>query len=526
MSVLTELAHKFNKIVIVVSHDDSVIECCDCVYSIENKKIIKTKENKSKEVETYSAGKKKRIREFIKRYEELRRKEYKLNKALIAITSVIIAITCLSFNFGETFVDEQKKFINSISDRRILVINDTMGLNSTGDYSEAMSFKKDILHKIQEIPNVDKVYEYYEFSSYGIAVEDGVSKIEVYLDEGDIVKKEYNNSYIADGNEYTVAPIYPEDDVRSFLEYKNEDENGVYLSYNMACSLVDNIEDLVGKKMVLTCFVPTKLYLSEATKPVSKDEEKNSSGNQRIEIDGYISKLVEIEVNVAGILDNSYENDRSINNGNFIMLGFDKMNKIIEENIDSTETQSFEGFEERELASSMLVVYVDNFDDLAKVEEKINTFSSSISIINKAGDISKIQNNIDNTRNIMVIISIVLVVITTIMFSLLYFYKNRERNKEIGILKAIGLSKKDVLRLIANNMRKNTIYTILLSGIIAVVIKEIFNKIIGGSIMSINISTFVCIVVISIITVYLSGMISVKKTSKIEVVDAIRFYRK
>lgn len=534
MQLLKKLAHELNKIVIVVSHDEETISYSDLIYEIKDSKLNLVKESKEqkKSLEIHNDLNKGKLKEkticsFIRRYEKLRRKEYNLNRVLILITAVVVAMASLSAGFGDTFTNKQKNFINSISDRSLLVINDTLGINATADYEDAIAFEKGTLEYIQGIPNVDNVFPFYTFTSYGMTADiENKASVRVLRDDYDVlVEREYENTYVADGNEFSVSAVFEEENVSNFLldgSSKQLGDEAVYLTYTMAKDITNNPEELIGKSIEIYCYVPTKLYISEATKPKSKADIEKGVEDEVVEIDGCVSKLVKIEKIIGGVLNNSYENDKSTNSDKIILMNYREMLKILDQNKESLGSQTFPGFEEKELAPSMLVVYVTNFDDVANVEEKISNYSSTISVINRAGDVEETRNNLEGIKYTMLIISIILIIVVTIMFSLLYYFKNRDRKKEVGVLKALGLSQKDVLRLIGIDMVKNTLLAFIISIIFSVMAQWIFNMVFGVEVVSVSVISIILSFAISVVTVFMSGMVSVWKTSKIDVIDAIR----
>lgn len=534
MQLLERLAHELDKIVIVVSHDEQTISYSDIVYEIKDCKLdliggsLKEKNNVEKQ-DTFKQNKlkQKKLGSFIKKYEKLRRTEYKLNKILIAITAIVVAIASLSVGFGDKFTENQKKFINSISDRSLLVINDTLGLDATSDYDDALAFDQKTLEFIQDIPNVDKVFPFYSFTSYGMAANiDNNAKITVFENESKVlVEKEYKNTYFADGNEFSVSPLFEEENVSNYLlegslkELNNEE---VYLTYTMAKDFTDNPNELIGKSIEIYCYVPTKLYISEATKPKTESDIENGVEDEMVEIDGYVSKLVKIEKTIVGVLNNSYKNDKSDRNDKIILMNYREISNIVEENKETLDSQTFPDFKEKELAPSMLIVYVTNYDDVKNVENKISSYSSTISVINRSGDIEETRHNLEGIKYTMIVISVVLIIIVTIMFSLLYYFKNRDRKREVGVLKALGLNQKDVLQLIGVDMVKNTLLTFIFSNVISVIVQFVLNMCFGAEIISVSVTSVSLSFIISVVTVFMSGMVSVWKTSKIDVIDAIR----
>ncbi len=515
LNLLKRLAHEMNKIVIIVSHDKKVLEYGDKIYEINNKQINEIYNNtKALKGMKKKNEDKKTILSFIKNYEKMRRQEKKISFILIAVSALIVAIASMSFEFSDAFVNNQKQFLNAISDRSLLVINDTMGLNATSDYDEALSFKEKEISTIKTIPNVESVYPYYEFTSYGIAKDiKEKSDIKIYQNGTLIVEKQYENEYMADGNEFKIVPIYPAEDISSYIKEGNKTADGVYISEKLANEL--GITQLNAHTMEISCYVPSKLYISSAM--------LNQQNNKEVSIDGCISKLVTIKTNIKGIINNSYTYDKTENNGMLIFMNYNDMDKIIDNNKGNMLVRDFKDFEEKELAPSMLVVFAANYDDVSSIEEKINQINTTVSTVNRASDIEVINTNLKSVKNMVISIAGCLVVIVTIMFGFIYYFRNRERKKEIGILKALGLDKNDVYKLMLYNLIKNTLITFVLSIVLSYILQNVIFAIMGIQLMKVTISSVLLAFFMSVVVIVASSMASIVKTGKIDVIDAIRY---
>lgn len=527
-----KLAHELNKIVIIVSHDDMIAEIADIVYEINNKKLTLIKncntesENKISSSETEE---KKTIINFIKFYGNKRKKEKKLSRMLIIITAIIAAICTLFINFGDSFSMQQKNFINSISERSLFVINDTLGLNSQTNYEDALRFSNEEIEKIKTIPNVNKIYPYYEFTSFGIT-ELNKEKAQITLKENSKITKEisYNNSFTGSSNnsQFRITPLYPEEKIEDVLKYTDKSTNirdGFVLTAIFAKSLSDNPSNLIGKTLEIKCFVPVKLFDSKATKPQGKNNPDSVINAETIKIDAPICKLVTISKKITGILPASYNYQKSEENQNLILFDYDEMIKLLNDNKDTNYKETFPGFPEKELGSSALFVNVTSYDDIPIVKPKIENISPAIVVISKVSDIRKIQANLQMMKNVMRGVSIILVVIVMLMFYFVYYFKNRTRKKEIGILKALGLTSRDVVFLIGYEMLIIALKTFILSLIIAILLMLFGNKVLGlDGVLVITFSSVAFCFFLSFFIVIVSGISSIWKTSRIDIIDAIR----
>lgn len=76
--------------------------------------------------------------------------------------------------------------------------------------------------------------------------------------------------------------------------------------------------------------------------------------------------------------------------------------------------------------------------------------------------------------------------------------------------------------LIGADMVKNATLTFVISIVVSLVIEVVLNALVGTELISISFMSVALAFAISVLTVFVSGMFSVWKTSKIDVIDAIR----
>ena len=117
-------------------------------------------------------------------------------------------------------------------------------------------------------------------------------------------------------------------------------------------------------------------------------------------------------------------------------------------------------------------------------------------------------------------------VVSSIMIGIITYISVLERTKEIGILRAIGASKKDVSRV----FNAETMIIGLVSGTIGIVVTLILNVIInivlkhlvGLSVASLPLLGAIILVIISVSLTLIAGLIPSKIASKKDPVEALR----
>ena len=170
LDLFSKLAHELNKIVIVVSHNESVEKYADVIYEIKDENLVVTKSLAVRvkpdisSVQTKPSQKRSLMR-FVRYYTKKRRGDRVLNRVFIAVTAVVATIAILTTSFGANITSQQEAIINSISDKSIFIVNDTLNRASHVDYEEAFPIASEIIAQIETIPGVSKVYPWYSFTS-------------------------------------------------------------------------------------------------------------------------------------------------------------------------------------------------------------------------------------------------------------------------------------------------------------------------------------------------------------------------
>lgn len=530
LNLFEKLAHELNKTVIIVSHDPQISLIGDKVFEIEDLKInLKFDNKKNLDLNEKEANPKdkKQLKSFIAFYRKRKKQGKLFSKVLITITSIIAAIATLFLNFGNLFTQQQKNFINAISENNILVVNDISKYKNNLYQDNNVSLTEDQLENINNIKNIKRSYDFFTFNSEGNMLKDKRNEraqITIIDNNGNQIKNLiYNNSMIdefTDGPDFHIEPLYLEQNIKHILEFSTENyRDGIILTNQMAKILSESPKDLIGKKIIVDCLVPTKLYESKVTN-VSYN---NTSINDNHEINLPICTIAKIESKITGILPPSYNIQRCLTDFNFMLMDYEKMYEILEKNRNhDIGITPGKGFPEKEWSPNALMIFSDNFNNLEQIKSDLKNISSNFVFLDKAADIKTIENNLRLVKNSMTSISIILIGITIVLFGFLYYLKNKTRKKEIGILKAIGMTQRDIFNMITYETFIVATKTFVCSIILAFVFAFLGNELFNINLFVISIEAVVFCFLLSFITIIFSSIISIWKTSRINPIDAIR----
>ncbi len=183
---------------------------------------------------------------------------------------------------------------------------------------------------------------------------------------------------------------------------------------------------------------------------------------------------------------------------------------------------------------SLISIYPKNFSSKEKIENIIKKYNETKTNEDKIEYVDYVKVLVSSLTNIINIITYILIsfvavslIVSSIMISIITYISVLERTKEIGILRAIGASKKDISRV----FNAETIIIGLLSGVIGIICtilinkgvdKIIYNLIKVKNITSLSVKHCIILIVISVLLSFMSGLIPAKKASKKDPVISLK----
>lgn len=227
----------------------------------------------------------------------------------------------------------------------------------------------------------------------------------------------------------------------------------------------------------------------------------------------YMSTLSEAEL--AELMKNYAENSTATYDSNLSTLGVVDLNKPSTINIYPKD------FESKDMITTRISEYNDKQTNDGK-EENVITYTDIVGVM--MSSVSTIINVISYVLIAFVGISLV---VSSIMIGIITYISVLERTKEIGILRSIGASKKDVSRV----FNAETLIIGLVAGLIGIVVTLLLNIPINMIIKSIvgisNISKLptagaIILVVISVGLTMIAGLIPARFAAKRDPVEALR----
>ena len=325
----------------------------------------------------------------------------------------------------------------------------------------------------------------------------------VYVDRSD--DEEYMNNVVNNAEEIKIVGIakYSEESVSSvsygMVGYTKELKEYVINKINSQEIVMKQKENPNINVFTGTEFTPSNTSFSYA----------NLTNEQK----AYLAGLSQEEL--AKVMETYTKNANATYDSNLETLG------VVD--LDSPSSISIypKDFDSKEIISSG----IDKYNDIQREnqkEENVITYNDLVGVM--MNSVSSIINIISYVLIAFVSISLV---VSSIMIGIITYISVLERTKEIGILRSIGASKKDISRV----FNAETLIVGLIAGLLGIAVTLLLNipiNIIIKNLVGIsNISVLppvggVILVIISVVLTVIAGLIPAKMASRKDPVEALR----
>ena len=179
-------------------------------------------------------------------------------------------------------------------------------------------------------------------------------------------------------------------------------------------------------------------------------------------------------------------------------------------------------------------IYPKEVNDKENIKKFLDNYNKSVSKENKIKYVDLVESLGEGLSSIVGIISGVMIafvsislIVSSIMIGIITYISVLERTKEIGILRAIGASKKDVKRV----FRAETIIEGLISGVLGIIISVILSLMVNvvvkaladiDQVMSFSIIHALVLIGISVLLTVIAGLAPANMASKKDPVESLR----
>ena len=510
-SLLLKLANKYNKIVIVVSHDEYVINKGNIKLHFEDQKLIGMKEEAgcNSQEEWHASKLKKQIRLKVQK----KRKVPPLPLFLLILISFTVSLAVGSINIQSLFSSKYQRLISSSLENGFLVINDSIGLGTSKVIDDFQSLSNKEIHQISDSRNVYKLEPYIEFPSMGMTFENAENYLKISRDFSPNLS--INGKNINLSKNYSVQPLFNTNTTQRQIKYFDRTTiRGIFVSESFIKE--QKLEDIVaGSEMTLTYYVPIGIYESH----IDKEGTYYKS-------DGDLYVKEEQTFKILGIVKEEYPFNYSVNDNTLFMTS-DEMLKIQSKYIgaESKRRETIDDLPVKEWAPSAVHVTVKDSKDVPQEMNRIKKISDKFSIVSSFENYKEFNNGLKYIKNFLIIISLVMLLLVVAILSFVFFLINRTRKYEVGVLKAMGYSTKHVFRLFILELLNYGKKIITLSSVLLLILTILAIQILQLEVVDIihfYLTSIISLIFLTFAVLMISGLIPIYMTGKQSIVDAIR----
>ncbi len=496
-----------NKKVVIATHNKNVYSQADIIYKIENKKILRDpyENNMSYNqniTETKEKYKNTRLGflyyiSYIKRISKKMKIQKRLMLFLCAIAiAITVAITCV----GNGLIAYEKESINTISDKKIALINLTAPITSNIDIDENLSITSEEYDSIVNISGIDTVYAYYEFRSVGYNIETLDS---YYSTTIDVTTEDGSNSVSfstendTENQTVLILPYYEEDsyDKQLDIEFDNVSSNyedSIYISSTLA-NMLNITSDDTYVSLQLDLGVP--IGTTDTTLYVGDDSEYDA--------DVDLSEITTFTLNIAGVLDSTVTANYSADSECVIYMPISMMNEYLE-NVQSNFNYNSipEEITVNDWSPSAYIIYATSYTMINSIIDKLESINSNFKAINEYQDVETMTSTIEGVKDIALYISLAVLIIVDLLMIIIYINYMFNRKNEIAILKANGITKKELYNLIFVESIIRIIIIFIISIFVLNISKIILNLLFDYNIVELDVFAYIkllCIAIVSIV---------------------------
>ena len=513
-ALLIDLAHKYHKIVLIVSHDEAMIAIGDVQLHFKDHKLvgnclILNSDEGIKDSKKWSSC----LSSSHTKLSVLKHRRPFLPRLLAFFIALVVAIAVTSINFQSLFADKYHQLVNNSLENGFLVINDSLHLQTTKVLDDFLSFDKEEITSISTSQNIQTVKPYMEFLSLGMTFDNSKDYSQL--------QKNFQPTLTIDGQtrsltrNFSIQPLYQTNTTQRQIEYfDRSNEKGIYLSEQFISD--EKLPNIVsGTTVTLTFYIPISLYESSIEK----------EGNI-LKGDGDLFVKVDKTYPVLGIVKKSYPFEYSPY-GNTLFMNIAEMEELQNEAIQQHPMTKMvlDGFPLKSWMPSAIHVLLKDSGAIPEELSRIRAISSQITILSSYENYEEFNKGLTYIRQFLMLLSLVLLILVIAVLSFVFFLLNRPRRFEVGILKSLGYSTQNIVWLFLKELigygKTISILASCLLVILSILAMQVL-KLEISDVFKFYLTSVFTLIGLSVSVLIISGLLPIYTTCRQTVVDTIR----
>ncbi|KRK39474.1 peptide ABC transporter ATPase [Loigolactobacillus bifermentans DSM 20003] len=180
-------------------------------------------------------------------------------------------------------------------------------------------------------------------------------------------------------------------------------------------------------------------------------------------------------------------------------------------------------------AATSVAVNIDHLDNVKSVTKKINKLETSskrqFSATSISSMISTIQTYVSLATNVLAAIAAISLVVSALMIIVTMYMSVSARTKEIGILRALGESKRNVRQLFISESLIIGVLSAVLATVLAFVGEFIANSLLSNianfAFVQISLGNVITVFIVALIIALLAALLPARSAAKLNPIDAL-----
>lgn len=513
-ALLIDLAHKYHKIVLIVSNDEAMIAIGDVQLHFKDHKLvgnclILNSDEGIKDSKKWSSC----LSSSHTKLSVLKHRRPFLPRLLSFFIALVVAIAVSFINFQSLFADKYHQLVNNSLENGFLVINDSLHLQTTKVLDDFLSFDKEEITSISTSQNIQTVKPYMEFLSLGMTFDNSKDYSQL--------QKNFQPTLTIDGQtrsltrNFSIQPLYQTNTTQRQIEYfDRSNEKGIYLSEQFISD--EKLPNIVsGTTVTLTFYIPISLYES------SIEKERNI-----LKGDGDLFVKVDKTYPVLGIVKKSYPFEYSPY-GNTLFMNIAEMEELQNEAIQQhpMTKMALDGFPLKSWMPSAIHVLLKDSGAIPEELSRIRAISSQITILSSYENYEEFNKGLTYIRQFLMLLSLVLLILVIAVLSFVFFLLNRPRRFEVGILKSLGYSTQNIVWLFLKELIGYGKMISILASCLLVILSILAMQVLKleiSDVFKFYLTSVFTLIGLSVSVLIISGLLPIYTTCRQTVVDTIR----
>ena len=388
-------------------------------------------------------------------------------RLMTVVCAAAVAFAAVALGQFSNYLKKLDVFMRNISDRELVVFNDVHAGNPFDSMNPPVSPEK--AEQMAALPGVERVEPLLLFSSVTspYSRKTYASELAAAYDQEDsrvvctnAAGLETKTSFNPEWGRYTVLSYPEEEKLERMAVYRDGSvEEGVYITENFMKLLGIAPEDLEGLSLAFDVWLDTAQRAENML--VTDYFEDGTTEESEVPASVPFSQKLTLTEQVKGVIPETYYDQAS---DACIYMSADRMEQILADCPKDEEAMAYiteylkeinpdkvvEDFSER--FPNAYYVVVESLEDVAPVKEAIEGFDPNFTVLHEYQNVGDARRALSGSRNMMIYVTFAILTVVLLLMALIYVGLIDKRQFEFAVLRANGLTKREVRRVVCVEM--------------------------------------------------------------------------